>query len=65
MYNLTVFLMHQVAAKRLKADASEYKRSPIVETAKRVANMWLEMAQLIRSELFHSLIIILFSKIAP
>ena len=47
--------MCQVAAKRLKADASEYKRSPIVETAKRVADMWLEMAQLIRSELFHFL----------
>ena len=38
----------QDAAKKLKADAIQYEHSPIVETAKSIASMWLEMAHLIR-----------------
>ena len=41
----------QDAAKKLKATAAQYEYSPIVETAKRIASMWFEMALLIRSEL--------------
>ena len=40
----------QDAAKKLKADAIQYEHSPIVETVKRIANMYLEMAHLIRSD---------------
>ena len=38
----------QDVAKKLKADTTQYEHSLIVETAKSIASMWLEMALLIR-----------------
>ena len=47
--------MHnQVAAEKLDEDASRYdeenRPGAVVEAAKKIANMWMKMAQLLRSE---------------
>ena len=45
------FVILQEAAERLNQDASQYNEEgpgPMVETAKKIASMWMKMAQLIR-----------------
>ena len=43
----------QDAAEKLEQDATEYEDcpGPMVEAAKKIASMWMKMAQHIRSEL--------------
>ena len=42
----------QDAAEKLGEDATQHKHTPVpmVEATKRIANMWMKMAQLLRSE---------------
>jgi hypothetical protein len=46
-------LLLQISAEKLGQDTIQYEESPgaIVEAAKKIASMWMQMAQLIRSEL--------------
>jgi hypothetical protein len=46
-------MLLQVSAEKLGQNAIQYEESPrsIVEAAKKIASMWMKMAQLIRSDL--------------
>jgi hypothetical protein len=43
----------QISAERLDQDTIQYEESPgaIVEATKKIASMWMQMAQLIRSQM--------------